>query len=113
IFLAKYNSSGDFQWVGRAGGNGDDRASGITINNDKVYITGYFSGNANFNNPSSSVSNLLNSLGDADVFIARYPPPCFIPLPLGNSIQSFCNSATVADLTAIGNDVRWYDSATD
>lgn len=113
IFLAKYNSSGDFQWVGRAGGNGDDRASGITINNDKVYITGYFSGNANFNNPSSSVSNLLNSLGDADVFIARYPPPCFIPLPLGNSIQNFCNSATVADLTAIGNDVRWYDSATD
>ena len=31
--------------------------------------------------------------------------------PTGNSTQSFCNSATIADLTAVGTNLLWYSSS--
>jgi hypothetical protein len=32
--------------------------------------------------------------------------------PIGNTLQEFCNSATVASLAATGTDVQWYTSST-
>jgi uncharacterized protein (TIGR02145 family) len=32
--------------------------------------------------------------------------------PTGDSEQTFCDAATVADLTATGNNIQWYDAAT-
>jgi hypothetical protein len=69
IFIAKYNSTGDFQWIQRAGGTGNDEA--YAASNDSggnVYITGYFSGTANFSGTS------LISYGANDIFIAKYNP---------------------------------------
>lgn len=67
IFIAKYNSAGDFQWIQRAGGAGNDE--GYAVSSDltgNAYVTGYFSGTANF----SGIS--IASKGANDIFIAKY-----------------------------------------
>jgi hypothetical protein len=72
IFLAKYNTDGDFIWAIRGGGTSFDQVLGIAINGIDIYITGYFQGTANFNNPSASGSNELISAGDGDIYLAKY-----------------------------------------
>jgi gliding motility-associated-like protein len=74
IFLAKYNSLGILQWVKSAGGPMGDIGNSVNIDNlGNVYITGQFSGTANFG------SNILTSMIDPitgtysfDVFTAKY-----------------------------------------
>ncbi len=67
IFIAKYNTNGDFQWVKQAGGTTWDAGYGIsTDNTDNCYITGYFSGTATFDSTS------ITSAGYYDIFIAKY-----------------------------------------
>jgi Beta-propeller repeat len=49
IFLAKYDTDGNFLWAVRAGGPNDDGASGVAVkSNGEAYITGSFSGSASF-----------------------------------------------------------------
>ena len=38
-------------------------------------------------------------------------PPCTTATPTGNANQTFCNSATVANLQATGTTIQWYDAA--
>ena len=60
IFLAKFSLSGDAIWIKRAGGIGNDSGYKIALSQDgNVFITGSFTGTANFNNPSSFGSNEL------------------------------------------------------
>jgi len=111
IFLAKYNSGGVFQWARRAGGTGADIAYGAAVSGTEVYITGLLNNTANFNTPSATGSNELTSLsGSTDIFIALYG--CVTPAPSGSTTQTFCNSATVANLSATGTDLMWYDAST-
>jgi hypothetical protein len=35
---------------------------------------------------------------------------CFTTSPAGDSVQSFCSGATVANLAATGSNIHWYDS---
>jgi hypothetical protein len=72
IFLAKYNSTGTFQWAKRAGGTRDDNAYGIAVSGSDVYVTGSFGGTANFNTPSATGSNEITSAGSTDIFLAKY-----------------------------------------
>ena len=72
IFIAKFNSSGDFLWAKRAGGSGADESSGIGVNGNEVYITGSFRNTANFNTPSVFGFNEIISEGGTDIFIAQY-----------------------------------------
>ena len=68
IFLAKYNSSGTLLWARRAGSNSPDRDGGRGAGvdgADNVYITGEFSGNADFPRPLSAPSN-------QEFFLAKY-----------------------------------------
>ncbi|WP_460473558.1 Ig-like domain repeat protein, partial [Emticicia fontis] len=74
IFLAKYNSSGNIQWIKRAGGSGDDNGQGLAVSSTDIYLTGYFSGTANFNTPSTTGSNEITSAGSSDIFLAKYNP---------------------------------------
>lgn len=71
VFLAKYDSNGNLQWVRKAGGTGDDSGVAIGISGNDIFVTGYFSNN-NFslNSPSNNV--YLNSSGGKDIFIAKY-----------------------------------------
>jgi hypothetical protein len=70
IFIAKYDENGLIQWVRSAGGNasGGDSGYGIAVDNaNNVFVTGNYSGTANFS--TISKTSLSNS---SDIFIAKY-----------------------------------------
>jgi hypothetical protein len=67
VFIAKYDSSGNFIWVKQAGGGDNDGGLGIAVDaNKNSYVTGYFSGIATFG------TNQFNSVGGNDIFLAKY-----------------------------------------
>ncbi len=71
VFVAKYNSSGEYVWAIDLGGA--DRAEGLDISldsEDNVFITGSFFGTADFD-PSDALANLISN-GHYDAFIAKY-----------------------------------------
>jgi hypothetical protein len=67
IVMAKYNTDGVLQWVKKAGGSGDDEAYSVCSDpQGNFYVTGYFSGTANFGGTS------ITTYGGKDIFIAKY-----------------------------------------
>lgn len=68
-FLAKYNTSGDVEWVALGGGHGVDKANAVCRDiMGNLWITGYFEDTAWFGNFS------VIARGDKDVFVAKYTP---------------------------------------
>jgi hypothetical protein len=68
-FLAKYSSSGTLQWVRTGGGNYDDAAWGLALDESgKIYIAGEFNGDAYFSGTK------IWTTGRADVLVACYNP---------------------------------------
>lgn len=67
MVILKCDPDGNIQWIRQAGGNSieksSDNVSGITINNNKLVITGFFSGIIQFGNQT------LNSVGREDIFV--------------------------------------------
>jgi hypothetical protein len=77
IFLAKYDSSGNFVWVNSMGSSTSDEAFVMDIDaSSNIYLGGYFSGTADFD-PGSGTQSVVASAGN-DGFIARYIP-CALP----------------------------------
>ncbi|ESU22321.1 hypothetical protein FEDK69T_23040 [Flavobacterium enshiense DK69] len=71
IFIAKYDSNGNYLWSKAVAGPGFDNVGSLVVNSGgEVYITGYFDQIADFD-PSAAVAN-LNSSGRSDIFIAKY-----------------------------------------
>ena len=71
IFVAKYTSSGAYQWAFRLGSGSDDYGYGIALDSSaNVYVTGYFAGTADFD-PGAGIAN-LSSTGSRDIFVAKY-----------------------------------------
>jgi Tfp pilus assembly protein PilZ len=67
VFVAKYDSSGSLLWARQAGGTNADAGFGIAVDSQgNCYVTGYFSGNADFSGTS------LNTTGAYDLFLAKY-----------------------------------------
>lgn len=67
IFVAKYNTNGDFEWAQQAGDTLEDEGKGISVDNfGNVYVTGLFTDKASFG------STTLTSMGSRDIFIAKY-----------------------------------------
>lgn len=62
IYIAKYDSSGNFIWAKSIGGQRQDYASDISLNNSDLFITGSFNsdsltiGTSILNNPNQSTS---------------------------------------------------------
>jgi hypothetical protein len=73
IFLAKYNTNGNYQWAFNLGGADYDLGYALDVDNQSnVYLTGYFIGsNVDFD-PDPNASNLLTSNGSTDIFVAKY-----------------------------------------
>ena len=69
-FVAKYNSSGQFQWVNESGACCDTtKSNGIALDdNGNIYIAGYFMDETRFD------SYRFNSRGVSDIFIVKYDP---------------------------------------
>ncbi|MEW6469873.1 MAG: T9SS type A sorting domain-containing protein [Bacteroidota bacterium] len=79
VFFAKYTSAGSFVWVfevGSTSGNGSaDNGFGVHVaNSGTLYVTGDFSGTADFD-PSAATASLTSSGGDA--FVAAYGTAIF------------------------------------
>lgn len=67
MFLAKYSSSGNLQWVKKAGGAWDDAAWSLTIDNaGKIFVAGEFNSSAYFGGIK------LTTAGAGDIFVARF-----------------------------------------
>lgn len=66
IFIAKQNAVGNYIWVVRAGGSNSDRGLAISADaNGDIYVTGTFTGLANFG------PTILTSNGQQDIFISK------------------------------------------
>jgi hypothetical protein len=69
IFLAKYGTDGSFKWIRRAGGELEDEAWGVTVDDEgMVYITGFMEHSGDFNGVNYTTK------GGRDAFIAKYDP---------------------------------------
>jgi hypothetical protein len=67
MFIAKYNSSGNVEWVKNAGGKNNDAGNAIKKDGwGNIYVTGNFRGTASFADTS------ITSSGGADMFVAKY-----------------------------------------
>ncbi len=72
LFFAMYSGSGDMFWAYSIGSENQDAAYGIAVDqNYDVYITGTFSGEADFD-PDDASETLLTPIGSWDIFFAKY-----------------------------------------
>ncbi len=73
IFVAKYNSSGIYQWALNVGGTGADGGRGIAVDGSgNCYVTGDFQGASIDFNPLGGAVLLSSSAGSRDIFVAKY-----------------------------------------
>ncbi|MES2516256.1 MAG: SBBP repeat-containing protein, partial [Bacteroidota bacterium] len=69
-FLAKYTTTGVFQWAVKIGGTTNDQVKSVAVDpSGNVYVCGYFNGTADFD-PSASTFTLTNATQDG--FLAKY-----------------------------------------
>jgi uncharacterized delta-60 repeat protein len=78
IFIARYNPDGTLAWAKRAGGPGGffflgaESGYGITtLSDNSTVVTGWFFESATFG-PGEPNETVLTSVGQGDIFIARY-----------------------------------------
>lgn len=72
IFLAKYDSLGNYIWANGIGGSGYDFGNSLFIDKSgEIYLTGSFSQIVDFD-PNPTTSLLTSSSGTEDVFFAKY-----------------------------------------
>lgn len=70
IFVCKLNADGDYVWARNLGGVGTDYGRGVAVDAfGNVYVTGQFSGTADFD-PGPDTANLTSVLG-YDVFVCK------------------------------------------
>jgi hypothetical protein len=72
VWLAKYDANGNYQWAFNIGSIGQDN-NGQCVSVDtkgNVFITGYFSGTADFD--QSVGTHTLTAYGKSDIFLAKY-----------------------------------------
>ncbi len=71
IFVAKYNSSGVYQWAFRMGSPLVDDASSVTCDaSGNIYVTGGFQGTVDFD-PGAGTQT-LTAVGSQDIYVAKY-----------------------------------------
>ncbi len=70
-FFVELNSQGEYINGNYFGGIDNDQVNTIKKNSDGIYIAGFFSDEVDLN-PSPENSNIANSEGGSDVFVAKY-----------------------------------------
>jgi len=75
IFITKINNDGTYSWTKSLGGSNDDYGYSITFDSsNNLFLTGCFSGTADFD--PSPLINKKTSLGGNDIFIAKFDGNC-------------------------------------
>jgi gliding motility-associated-like protein len=103
VFIAKYNSSGVFQFVKDIGGaNSSLYNYGISASLDNnIYISGFFSGTVDFD-PSPTSTAPVEDHGDQDLFLAKYDNNLNYKWAFGAG-NSSCNNTLGRNLAVDGN----------
>lgn len=71
IFVAKYDSMGNFIWANRIGDDGSETVTGLEVDaNGNTFISGSFTGTVDFD-PSGNTLNIASG-GVSDFYIAKY-----------------------------------------
>ncbi len=70
MVMAKFSSSGVYQWGTIVGSTGNELGRCIDISGSNIVCTGYFSNTVDFD-PSGAVAN-LTSAGGSDIFVTKY-----------------------------------------
>lgn len=68
-FLARLSPGGDLLWSGQMGGKGEDAAAAVATGRAGVWVTGRFTGKADFD-PGPTITSMA-SVGKADAFVAH------------------------------------------
>jgi gliding motility-associated-like protein len=71
-FLAKYNSSGSFQWAVKFGSPAIENVWRISAGSNAVYLTGQYQGNITFNSTNTVTKTATANKSDAEFFGAKY-----------------------------------------
>ncbi len=72
MFIAKYSSTGTYQWAKAISGSLDNYALSFDIDAaSNMYVTGQFRGTVDFD-PGSGALNLIAVGGNPDMFVAKY-----------------------------------------
>lgn len=67
MYVAKYNSVGDVQWVVQAGSDGNAGGTGVAVGpGDTIYVTGFLDRNCSFGGQP------ISAVGSSDLFVAKY-----------------------------------------
>ena len=101
MYIAKYDSNGNYLWAKNIGGTGTIDPSAIVIGGNFIYLAGNYNSTVDFD-PSTNVSNLTttNSLGSG--FIAKYDLNGFFVL--SKSIDGI-GTITINDVKFLSNQV--------
>jgi hypothetical protein len=115
-FWAKYNTTGQLQWLKSAGGSGEDGVSDLFVHNDTLYSVGYFIGNFNIGgrilpddpgwNGFLTRHDLQGNFGDIKTFSFNAGTPVKMIIDkAGNGIVAghFLNTITTDGLSKISN----------
>jgi hypothetical protein len=94
----------------------NDEGFGIYYKNCNIYMAGRFQNIVDFD-PQAQVYNVTaNDSGPSqpygDAYVLKLNDLNTTLPPTGNTPQTFCNSATIADLIATGTNLLWYSSPT-
>lgn len=113
IFIAKYDTNGNFVWARQQGGQLNESVSAIAIDSDKnVYATGYFSGAVNFDPGNATMS--LTSNGNDDAFICKLDAngDLIWAKRLGGTLQDFARDLKI-DATGNLNVAGYFEQTVD
>ncbi|OFY86781.1 MAG: hypothetical protein A3F72_04330 [Bacteroidetes bacterium RIFCSPLOWO2_12_FULL_35_15] len=70
VFIARYDSIGNYVFAERIGGANSDQGSSIVLDaNNNIYLSGYFQGIVDFD-PGAAIANLTSNGGN-DIFLMR------------------------------------------
>jgi|GEM_PF-1379179 len=71
VFVAKYESNGNFTWARSAGSSGSDTAYGVAVDStDNVVVAGHFEGAVDFD-PGATTNTIANA-GQHDAFVFKW-----------------------------------------
>jgi len=102
IFFAKYDAAGNYLWAKSIGSTSSDNGFSIAFDSiSNVYLTGYFSGTADFD-PGADTANLISVGSNWDIFFAKYDATGNY-LWAKNISNAFYNEGRSIDVDDMGN----------
>lgn len=105
FWIVKTNDVGSIQWQKTLGGSGMDIFASIQQLADGSYIMGGYSAS------NISGDKTENSKGEEDFWIVKLSDPGAVNTPSVSDVY-YCPNTTAQPLTAVGQDLLWYTTAT-